>query len=588
MTEAVPWRRRLAAVALTAVLLALATPVVVLGAQVSVTLLALQRVKSDLADLGYQLAGTDDRARGETLRALRGDVGRARASSRGSLWSLGERLPFVGADLSALTEVVDAAGQAVDHVVPAALAAASHVRGPGAVREPGGRLNLRTIASLEAPLSRLARETERVDARVSRLRPSTLTWPFASRVRVLQQQSKAAVGLARGGVTATRLAPAMLGGDGKRTYLLIAQNNAEIRSTGGTPRVLSLVTADRGRIELDVPRFETYLSSRAPVVPLTREEQRLFGDNLAQDARDANITPDFARASEIIEALYHRETGQHADGVLSIDPVALGLLMRATGPVRVGDQTLTSRNVVGSLLNRAYLDIPDPADQDAYFARVAGALFAQVTGSGTAPLSLARELAEAARQHHVYLWSRRPAEQRQFGGSVVGGPLPTDHADVATAGVYLDDAASSKMDYYLQYAGSLRATSCAGTRSQRLTAEVTLRSTVPRDGAHLPEYVTGTGRYTPKGSIRIKVRIYAPAGGVLSSVLVNGRRLEFRRFTHAGHAVALLDVTLTPQDEVVLELHMRTAPDRGGDPVLQMTPGIERRDYDSTAVSACS
>ena len=86
---------------------------------------------------------------------------------------------------------------------------------------------------------------------------------------------------------AVNLLPGMLGADGERRFLVVFQNNAEVRSTGGMPGAMSLVETREGRVAMtrqmaasDFPRLTE------PVLPLTTDEQTVFGDQLGDvDAR---------------------------------------------------------------------------------------------------------------------------------------------------------------------------------------------------------------------------------------------------------------------------------------------------------------
>ncbi len=81
--------------------------------------------------------------------------------------------------------------------------------------------------------------------------------------------------------------------------------------------------------------------------------------------------------------MWQRETGQQVNGVIAIDPVTLGYLLKATGPVQLatGD-TLTSDNAVKLLLSEAYARYSDPKVQDAFFASAASAVFEKVSSGG--------------------------------------------------------------------------------------------------------------------------------------------------------------------------------------------------------------
>ncbi len=80
------------------------------------------------------------------------------------------------------------------------------------------------------------------------------------------------------GSKASQLIPDMLGGSGRRTYILAFQNNAEIRSTGGLPGAFAILRAEDGRISLggqgagsDFTVFE-----ENPPIGTTADEKRLY------------------------------------------------------------------------------------------------------------------------------------------------------------------------------------------------------------------------------------------------------------------------------------------------------------------------
>ena len=101
--------------------------------------------------------------------------------------------------------------------------------------------------------------------------------------------------------TAVDLAPAMLGGDGPRDYLMIFQNNAEIRATAGLPGSWAQVHVDDGRLELRRQGSAQSFPAGAEVAPLTRGGDGLRPE-LARYFQDPNFTPDFPRAAEVFDA----------------------------------------------------------------------------------------------------------------------------------------------------------------------------------------------------------------------------------------------------------------------------------------------
>ena len=141
--------------------------------------------------------------------------------------------------------------------------------------------------------------------------------------------------LAIDGLELTRIAPALLGVDGPRTYLLLAQNNDELRATGGFISGAGHVTIDRGKIT-DLTLKDSYAVDNfeqphpAPPAPLARY--------MAADLwllRDSNWSPDFPEAADVARALYAQDQGIQTDGAIALDLRAVQLLVGAVGPLQV-------------------------------------------------------------------------------------------------------------------------------------------------------------------------------------------------------------------------------------------------------------
>ena len=82
--------------------------------------------------------------------------------------------------------------------------------------------------------------------------------------------------LARAGLQAAQVAPTLLGADGPRTYLILAQNNHELRGTGGFISGAGFVRLDGGRI-VDLKLNDAYsvddLTQPHPAPPRALTEQ---------------------------------------------------------------------------------------------------------------------------------------------------------------------------------------------------------------------------------------------------------------------------------------------------------------------------
>ena len=285
--------------------------------------------------------------------------------------------------------------------------------------------------------------------------PDGLFSPVSKAAREVQErvtQLNAGVSSAN---SATRLLPDMLGGDGPRTYLLVVQNNAEVRSTGGLPGSLSFLRADDGKVRLGFRGSAADFPPLArPVLPLSAGERDIYGSTLGEDVRDTNLTPDFPRTGQLLSAIVAREEGQKLDGVVSVDPIALSQVLRATGPIRVGKETFDADNVVAKLLNESYQRLPRRTCRTRTSRRPVGDIANTLLSGRVNEQALVRSLGEACASGGCSSGAATPRSRRSSSPAGISGRLPRETGGKPHVGVYLNDAKGSKMEYYLATAAT--------------------------------------------------------------------------------------------------------------------------------------
>lgn len=527
----------------------------------------------------------DPAAQQRAAADLRESSDSARSRADGAWWGALTHLPVVGDDAAGVralsrsldilaTDAVDPLSDAVDGL-------------DGVVAD--GRVDLKAVQGVQQPVTQAHEALVRADGELDRdssgyvgaLR--TRYDDFADLVHGLRTGLAAAQ-------TATEVAPAMLGADGPRDYLVIFQNNAEIRSTGGLPGSWALVHAEDGSLRIDSQgSANDFPVTQQPVRLLSKDEIGVYGRALGQYFHDAGFTPDFPRAAQLWDAHWRaRYPERPLDGVVALDPVALSYLLEGTGPVTFGSTTLTAENVVREVLSRPYLDLP-VAQQDAYFQAVARAVFGAVTGKLASPVAFVQGASRAAGEGRLLVASFDDQVEEQLSGTRVAGELAGDDGATPHLDVGLNDLTGSKMSYYLRYEGEVDATGCSDG-VQTLSGAVTLRQVVsPERAAKLPDYVTGGGAYgTDPGSQFVMVRVYGPWGGSLDRLRINGRDLEDLRVHQlAGRPVANVDVLLSSRKDVLVTWEATTGPGQTAAGVLGMTPSVVPGQDRHTFASAC-
>ncbi|MEW2013695.1 MULTISPECIES: DUF4012 domain-containing protein [Microbacterium] len=295
---------------------------------------------------------------------------------------------------------------------------------------------------------------------------------------------------------------------------------AEWRTLGGIVGSMTPVRADDGRLALG-EQIQARATTQYPESILDLGEYAsIYQAKPGRFLQNITQVPDFRLTAELAKEFAAREDVP-VDGVISIDPVALSYLLEATGPVDLPTGvTLTSANAAQFLLNDVYLDYPNADQQDLVFSAAAGAVFSALTSGDVDAGALLRALSRAGSEHRLYLWSAGPADADVLAGTTLAGAPPTNDADTARFGVYVNDGTGSKMDYYVTPDAHLDITGCGvGATPRTLTVQVTLTSNAPAGAAtSLPDYITGGGANgVPPGIARVVGEVYLPEGFEVAS-----------------------------------------------------------------------
>lgn len=559
-----------------------------LGYEASQAQKAIASATDEAKDLQSQITSGDTDLARNTLRALQESTTTARTRTDGPLWGAVAKVPFVGSSISAVqtaaSSLDDIAQRGLPPVVETSTSLDSNL-----FRPDDGQFPLEEFAGLAKPVSTAANVLTENRERIDAIDEDSLIGPVKGPVDELKEKVGTAQRAAAAAAKGLRLAPPMLGIEGKRTYLLMFQNNAESRALGGIPGALALVTADKGRLEFeDAFNVGDIGFPDEPALELTDDEKQTFSKTIAADIRNVTSTPDFTRAAAFARAIVDERTGTKVDGVLSIDPVALSYALDGTGAIKVGDgTTLTSSNAVEILLNTVYARYEDPRVQDAFFADAAEKIFkAALSGRGDSRKTL-EGLAKAVDERRIMLWSAQKDEEAELAGTRLGGTLPASTA-TPHVGVYLDDATQAKMQYYLTWKTTVEAERCTDGGRQTLVSTTTLTSTAPEDANQLPDYITGDGRRAKSGQQQVGVNVYAPSGGTVQRLDVDRKRKAYGRAKLGDRPVLNTPVFLKPGQTVEVKVTMTTGEGQRRGAVVTTTPGVSTFDQDRRFPSACS
>jgi hypothetical protein len=148
----------------------------------------------------------------------------------------------------------------------------------------------------------------------------------------------------------------ILGQDNPRQYLLIFQNNSEIRATGGFIGTYGLLTLDQGKVK-DIfidGIFNADGQLHEKIIP-PRPIQKI---STAWSTHDANWFADFPTSAQKVAWFYEKTGGPTVDGVISFTPTVVERLLELTGPIKMPqyEVVLNSENFVELIQYKVEVD----------------------------------------------------------------------------------------------------------------------------------------------------------------------------------------------------------------------------------------
>jgi Protein of unknown function (DUF4012) len=124
-----------------------------------------------------------------------------------------------------------------------------------------------------------------------------------------------------------------LGSGRDKRYLLIFQNNAEMRGSGGFLGSYALVDFREGKVRnLEVPGGGSY-DTEAGLTEKIKAPAPLWLVNSQWHFWDANWWPDFPTTAKNLMWFYEKSGGPTVDGVISFTPSVVEKLLQVTGPI---------------------------------------------------------------------------------------------------------------------------------------------------------------------------------------------------------------------------------------------------------------
>lgn len=136
---------------------------------------------------------------------------------------------------------------------------------------------------------------------------------------------------------------------GKKKYILLFQNNSELRPTGGFPGTYGVITFEDGNLQDfkvdDIYNFDGQI--KKDIIP-PKQMQHITP---TWGMRDANWFADFPTSAKKIMWFYHEISGDNVDGVITVSPEIITSILKIVGPIEMPQYkiTITAENFLAEI-----------------------------------------------------------------------------------------------------------------------------------------------------------------------------------------------------------------------------------------------
>lgn len=143
-----------------------------------------------------------------------------------------------------------------------------------------------------------------------------------------------------------KLLPDLLGNPNAKTYMILFQNDAELRPTGGFMTAYAFMKVTKGKIDLlssyDIYDLDARFNKKVPAPDAIKK----YLNETYLNLRNSNMSPDFKVSMDTFTKYYNEIPGMiKADGIIAIDTQLPVEILKIIGPIGVGGWGNFSANI---------------------------------------------------------------------------------------------------------------------------------------------------------------------------------------------------------------------------------------------------
>jgi hypothetical protein len=522
---------------------------------------ALRDTRVHLRDGRDALLAGDTRAAGASFDA----AADAAASATGALGEPGPRaaswLPVIGDDVDAVRSLARAASGAAE--AGGALSGAAEAVGWDGESVPGyepGAVDLDAAEAAQADLERSAELLGEAQGTLDEIDPGGLVGPLRAAFVEARAEVTRSARLAHRAAGVATLLPSLLGGEEKRSYLLVAMNLSDPRGSGGYPGSYGIILAKDGRIRLTDFAATSTLGSVDPVDPPRPDARRYARFGALTHFISTTYPPDWPTSAELFLRMWEASGRPPVDGAIGVDAVFLARLLAAAGgsvSVPMWPEEITEDNAV-RILGRDTFETTDSTESNRLQTAIGGALWEAVLSRPLGANALGSAMSRSVAGRHLQVYVRDSEDQAMLHELGATGEMELGERDVM---VTMSGITPNRAGYFAETSidASVEEVDPGGARVE-LT--ITVENTAPKGPQSILLGFEGNGY--PVGTYAALVDVFLPASATDIGSEVDGQpglQLIEEEF---GRPVVLQAIDVPPGSTAELRIRYSTPRDAHG------------------------
>ena len=414
-------------------------------------------------------------------------------------------------------------------------------------------------------------------------------WVFKKvrdQISMAQSVTNGAVEAAGEGKPLIKVLPELLGDTKSKKYMVLFQNDAELRPTGGFLTYYTIFRVEEGVIKIDKADDIYKLDASIPSHPKPPELiSKYLPKVYSFFIRDSNLSPDFGQSMKVFNEFYAKSSGKaEIDGIITVDTKFLVHLIDILGSVDAAGQTFTAETDKRCNCPQVVYELEINTTKPVNFVRdnrkaiVGDLLFAVMQKAlKSSPKLYWGKLIQAAitdaNNKHILFALNSAEAQRGIDALNWGGKIKPFDGDY----LHINDAnfGGAKSNLYVTQAVKAEYTVSGGEVTKKLTIDY--RNPEPYSDCNLE-----SGGLCLNAILRNLQRVYVPEGSTLSQVKGSSVKVETKKELGKTYFESFFTVNPLGKAQITYTYKLPFKVDKGSPlPVLiQKQPGTDNVLYD--------